>query len=100
MGLEIITNNHPRLLLCWHDLTKAERESFDYLDTDESREFASFFRYRGAAYDLGEFMRCPSGAEFKGWDAYSADSFYSGILIRLGKDCYNGDSVIVARYFS
>lgn len=107
--IEIITNNQPREIIDACQLTPAQREQFDYLDwpaIEEGRDSASFFRYRGELYDLGEFMRCDSG-QFPGWDGYASDSFFSGTLVRYPRENYgrgreeiDTESVIVARYYS
>lgn len=94
MSLTITTNNQPRFLLNWFDLTDKERSEFDYLKTEEEQSEHQFFRYRGWTYDLGEFMRAPE--ELKPWHGYHGDSYFSGILVK-----YVGDeSVICATYYS
>lgn len=102
MTLTIKTNNIPRLLIDSYQLTEKEREQFDYLDwaaIDEGSDSATFFRYKGRLYDLGEFMRTPEGAEeMKGWDVYASDSYFSGTLVKYCKD--DNDYVIVASYYS
>ena len=90
--MTIKTNNVPRDVLSWYELTDAERAEFDYLDSDTAQSDASFFRYRGNIYDLGEFMISP----LKGWDGYHSDSYFSGILVRYVEDC---ERVIVATYY-
>jgi hypothetical protein len=105
MALTIKTNRIPRDVLRWHDLTPKERAEFDYLDTEERQDEASFMRYRNWTYDLGEFMRCPADSSpapdslgFSGWDGYHSDSYFSGILIRYpDSDC---EQVIAATYYS
>ena len=76
--MEIITNNHERPLLDWFELTDKEREWFDWEGADEG----SFFRYRGEAYSLGEFL----ATDIPGWDGFHADSFFSGIAVKLSDD--------------
>ena len=93
--MTIKTNNVPRDVVYWYELTDAERAEFDYLDSDDAQSDASFFRHRGNVYDLGEFMRTPEGM-FEDWDGYRSDSFFSGILIRYVEDC---DRVIIATYY-
>ena len=73
--MKIRTNNKPRDILQAYQLTKKELAEFDYLE-GERLEFTSFFRYKGNVYDLGEFMCCPSGSPFKGWNGYYSDSFF------------------------
>jgi hypothetical protein len=102
--LTIHTNNVPRNTLNWFELTPKEQKEFDYLDTEDRQMDASFLRYKGQIYDLGEFIRVSepmkSNCQFKGvekWDGYSSDSFFSGILIKYVNDY---EQVIPATYFS
>jgi len=101
--MTIKTNNVPRDVLFWYELTDAERAEFDYLDSEVAQSDASFFRYRGVVYDLGEFSRIdktvaphPQRQGWEAWDGYMSDSFFSGILIRYVEDC---DRVIIATYY-
>lgn len=94
--MDIVTNNIPRDLIKDYQLSEKEREEFDYLDwekIDNGEDSATFFRYKGRLYDLGEFVRTPES--LKPWDGMSADSFFSGILIRLVDD-----QIIVGQYFA
>lgn len=103
----IRTNNVPRDVIDAYELTAAEREEFDYLDwpaIDAGTDGASFFRYRGQLYDLGEFSRdCGilrgSGlpAHLSSWDGYSSDSFFSATVVRYVD---NFERVIVGRVYS
>jgi len=93
MATTIQTNNVPRYTLGWHNLTAKEQAEFDYLDTNDRRYEASFVRYRGVVYDLGEFMRVESGyggssgnGALHGWDGYHADSYFSAVLVRYVGD--------------
>lgn len=98
MGVRIITNNVPRFTVYAHELTAAEREQYDYHDwaaIDDGRDSATFFRYRGELYDLGNFIRIESDDEFKDWNGYSGDSYFSGTLVKLIDD----ESIIVGRYY-
>ncbi len=99
MTIKIVTNNKPRLLIDAYQLTEKEREEFDYLDwkvITSGDDDATFFRYKGQLYDLGDFMLCPSDFQFEGWTGYYSDSAFSGILIKL---CDNNDYIIVGRYY-
>lgn len=95
-GMRITTNNVPRDILHAWNLTLAELSEFDYLidkpdnATDEELQQlwydcgASFFRYRGEVYDMGEFMRIePNSVHFEGWDGYRSDSFLAVCLFGL-----------------
>ncbi len=101
--LTIKTNHQPRNTLTWDELSEKERAEFsDYLETDEQRENATFMRYRGWCYNLGEFLSTNvstngMAGSFPGWDGYAADSFSSGVLVKF-VDEY--DSVIAATYYS
>lgn len=100
MTVEIRTNNKPRLLIDDYQLTPDERKEFDYLNwqaIEAGNDSATFFRYKGQLYDLGEFMRCPDTAWFKGWDGYYSDSAFSGVLVRY---CQDTDYVVIGMYFS
>lgn len=90
--MKIITNNQPRLLLYGYELTDKEKQDFDYLEDIDSH---SFLKYKGTIYDAGEFMRVDNDY-LKGWDGYSSDSYFSGVLIKY----IDSDHVIVARYYS
>lgn len=92
--MKITTNNVPRDVIDACQLTPAERKEFDYLPWDKieaGEGSASFFRYRGATYDLGEFMTttAPFGwpaMHALGWHGYLADSFFSAIVVRYADD--------------
>lgn len=90
--ITIITNNQPRDILHGFQLPKKYREEFDYL-TDEEYGDHAFFIYKKQAYSLSEFIRSEN---FKNWDGYSSDSFFSGVLIKIVDE---GDSVIVGWYY-
>lgn len=53
--MKIRTNNIPRDILWAGQLTEQELTEFDYLD-EESLDDASFFRYKGNVYDLGQYF--------------------------------------------
>ena len=99
--LTIRTNNVPRFTLDAYELTTKEKCAFDYLPweaIDNGNDSATFFRFKGQLYDLGEFMRCGHSCGMEGWDGYHSDSAFSGVLIKcVGNDT---DSVIVGQYFS
>ena len=92
--MKIVTNNQPRENLTWRQLTPAEQKEFDYFDPSN---IGSFFRYKGAVYDLGEFMRVDHTVIPDKWHGYASDSYFSGVLVRYTSDC---EQVIVGRYYS
>jgi hypothetical protein len=92
--IKVTTNNVPRDVIDAWQLTPAERAEFDYLDWNaimDGRDSASFFRYKGQLYDLGNFMRLDGGPlTDAGWQGASADSAFSATLVRY----VNGQVVI------
>jgi hypothetical protein len=94
--MEIKTNHQYRPVLYWDELTNKEKSEYDFDGAEES----TYFRYRGWAYTLEDFMvlrHDDPGMPFKGWDAYRGDSFFSGVVIKMS-DC--GEAVMVGRYMS
>ena len=108
MTVEFTTNNVPRFVLDAYELTEKERAEFDYIDWDaiaRGEDSATFIRYRGWTYDLGDFMRTNEIGlpdEFREWDGYVSDTFFSGIVVKYARED-NGDidpeRVIMGRYF-
>ena len=91
--MRIITNNQPRQLIYGYELTEKQRQDFDYLEDIDGNNFV---KYKGNIYDVSEFMSTHNMDSLKGWDGYSSDSFFSGILIKY----IDSDTVIVGRYYS
>jgi len=100
-GLTIICNNVPRDIVDSWELTADERADFDYYDwskLEAGEESASFIRYKGETYDLGDFeVWSNPSSPMSGWDGMRSDSFFSGILFRYVNDF---EQVVVGRYFS
>lgn len=94
--VKVITNNKPRHLIDASELTPEERAEFDYLDweaIEDGRDSATFFRYRGQLYDLGEFSRDYGITKDAGlpehlsrWDGYLSESFFSALVVRYVED--------------
>lgn len=85
MAMQIITNNVPRLLLDFCQLTAKEQKEYDALECPDDY---SYIRYRGDVYSLEEFMRTSKDSELraKGWDGYIGESFFSAVLIKIVED--------------
>ena len=97
--LTIVTNNVPRDVIEAHELTAVERAKFDYHDwqaLDRGEDSASFFRYKGELFDLGEFERC-ADTRMQGWQGIQTDTFFSGTLVRY---CDDNERVVVGRVYS
>jgi len=96
---KIITNHVPRFTVDGIDLTPKERKEFDYY-SDEEIAFKNFVRYKGQVIDLSEVLYIRSGFspdEFRNWEGYAPDSYFSGILVRY---CQDHERVIMGRYYS
>ena len=87
--MNIITNNHYRFTLTWHELTETEQN--DLTGLYDTIEESTFFRYRGHVYDLGEFQAKTRynnlDPQLHGWDGYKNEPFFSSILVRYSDDC-------------
>lgn len=95
------TNNQPRDILYWYDLSEKEKAEFDYINVD-NQECAQFVKYKGWIYDLNEFIRVepeklPHSSPLKGWHGYTSDTFFSGVLVKYASDC---ERVILGRFYS
>jgi hypothetical protein len=101
-AIRVVTNHVPRDVIDASELTVDERREFDYLDwvaLEDGRDSASFFRYKGQLYDLGEFevWDNPLSPTRYGWDGYRADGYFSGLAVRY---CDNFERVVVGRYMA
>ncbi len=100
--MKIITNNQPRRIIEDSELTATERAEFDYLDwaaVDEGNDSASFFRYKGQLYDLGDAMTLSitlAVGPFKGWHGHYVESYLTGVLVKYADEYC--EKVIVGRY--
>lgn len=85
--MTITTNNIPRNTLYRHEVPEAVlADQFDYLDDEEADD--GFFQYRGVWYHLSEFMVTTNlPDELQKWHGYKAESFSTGVLVRLSNDC-------------
>ena len=99
MSISIKTNNKPRDILQWNNLTVKERAEFDWLKTEAEQDEASFIRYRGWVYCLSEFMslRITGTPEFKPWHGVHNDTYFSGVLVRYVE---HGEAVVCGMFYS
>ena len=86
--MTIKTDKKWKYLKSGDELPKKWRKEFDYL-TDAQYTDVRFAYYNKYYYDVQEFMRFEGGNfrnEFSGWDGYSSDSYFFGIVIKLSSD--------------
>lgn len=101
--LTIITNHVPREIVEAWELTPDERKRFDYVNwaaVERGEDSASFVRYKGETYDLGDTEGTfPADRRW----FYLSDSFFSGVLFRYLTDERgepDADHIICGRYYA
>ena len=106
--LRIITNHHPRPLLSWYELDEEQqawvRGEHTWLWDNEvaTWDSESFIVYKGWIYPLSDFMRIDeksAGCPFRDWDGYAGDSYFSGTLVKLVDDMWDGPAVVMGWYY-
>jgi hypothetical protein len=75
----IKTNNVPRQLFNWYELSNKKRNEFSYVDKEDCSS-NSFFRYKGQLYYLGNFMRVGT---LDGWEGAEFFTMHSGVCVRF-----------------
>jgi hypothetical protein len=96
MTLTIKTNHQWRDLVYRNDVpAKVLADDFDYQNPEETLD--GFFCYRGHWYHLDGFMMTTGNADLAAWDGYASDSYFSGVVIKLDRDC---ERIKVGTYFS
>jgi len=87
MNVTIKTNHQWRNLAYRHDVPADILENdFGYQNADETLD--GFFCYRGHWYHLDQFMSISLGNRaLAGWDGQLSDSYFSGIVIKMSRDC-------------
>ena len=106
----IITNNTPRYLYSYLELSDKVRTEFDYL-SEEQHDELRFVKYKQTWYDVYESVCIvprsskyhppfayivDDDSELAKFDCMAVDSYYSGICFRMVQYV----SVIVGRYIS
>jgi len=95
-NLEIIKDNKWKYFRYRYEVPrKVLKEQFDHLSEEEYLD--NFFKYKKVWYHISDFMRLENNVpkEFKNYDGYSSDSFFSGVLIKLSED---GERYKIATY--
>jgi len=116
MTVEVITNNVPRDLKVWEQLTEEQQRQvgsdYDYIFNDDLYLTEQFFTYKGHTYPLSEFLSVYGPLTrsrpdwLQEWHGYTNDTFFSGIVIRYPRGDWGWDDeeldydrVIVGTYF-
>ena len=114
--LKIVTNYVPRDVVMGYQMNhKILKDEFDIetesMSDDEISDLCAmeFVKFRGVWYNLQDFITTAPGPwnhglpeEFEGWDGYSSDSFFSGVLLKYARDDdrMDFDRVVMATYYS
>jgi hypothetical protein len=114
--LKIVTNNVPRDVLSGYEMDpQILRDVFDIeiqdMNDDQIGDLCAmqFVKFRGMWYDLQDFITTSPGPwnhglpeEFRQWDGYASDSFFSGVLLKYARedDRMDFDRVVMATYYS
>jgi hypothetical protein len=93
--VNVRTNNQPRELLTFNDLTAKEAEDFRSYVKEDDRNSPSFFRYRKDVFYLGNFMRTQALAPK--WDGAEHYTMSSGVCVRYTPDL---DHIVVGTFWS
>lgn len=86
--IDIYGNNQARDLLNFHELTESEQYEFSNSDLFSNEEEETYFRYKGHIVPLSDIQVIAPMNPFYGYgfDGYSPDSFFSGLLVKLVED--------------
>lgn len=114
--INIVTNNVPRDVISGYEMDpKILKKEFDIdiegINDDQIGDLCSmeFVKFRGVWYDLQDFITTRPGPwnhglpeEFREWDGYSSDSFFSGILLKYARedDRIDHERVVLGTYYS
>lgn len=99
--ITIRSNFHKIDILAGWQLSNKEKRQFYYYSSLSDLHEASFFRYRGRVYDMEEFSIFQDANRpdaFKNWEAYSNDTYSSGLVIRFAPDT-NFECIQVGYWF-
>jgi hypothetical protein len=92
---KIITDNKWKNFKYRNEVPKSVlSDEFHYQDDDVGD---GYIFYNHNWYHIDQFMRLSGTHPFHGWEAYSGDSFFSGVVIKVSKD---GEQYMIGRYYS
>ena len=90
--MDIVTDHKWKQFLYGYELPdKVLYRDFDFIRHPET--YDQFIKYRGRYYYIEQFT-C---TDIEGWDGVCADSYFSGILIKISKD---GESYKIGTYYA
>ncbi len=84
--MKIITNNHYRQIVYFHELETHEQDELK--DSYDTVEESSFFRYRGHVYDLNDFLRINEQwgkGTLRDWDGCCNETIFSSVLVKYSE---------------
>tara|TARA_R110000851_G_scaffold279754_1_gene433043 strand:- start:11 stop:361 length:351 start_codon:yes stop_codon:yes gene_type:complete len=109
---KITTNNQPRQIIDFQDLTQKEKEHFDWFKPDELQggfvrfkgHFdwfkpdelqGGFVRFKGQVYCLDEFIGIHKDGSLSkgGWQGFESQSAFDAIIMKYDK--YDSDYVVM-----
>lgn len=94
--MKIVTNNHMKMFKYGYEVPTDVHADYNWLDGDERQD--GWIKYRDSWLHISDFMRT-SDDDFKGWDGYMSDTYFSGVVIRHVSDGVD-DGYVIGRYMS
>ena len=96
--MQIKTNNQPRDLITYDELTVKQQAELGELELEEVESWKGFV-FKGQVYSLDDFTIYPEGSEEKalGWDGGMAQSAFHAVVVKIANSDF--DSVVVGQVF-
>lgn len=96
--MQIKTNNQPRDLITYDELTVKQQADLGELELEEVESWKGFV-FKGQVYSLDDFTIYPEGSEEKalGWDGGMAQSAFHAVVVKIADSDF--DSVVVGQVF-
>lgn len=96
--MQIKTNNQPRDLITYDELTVKQQAELGELELEEVESWKGFV-FKGQVYSLDDFTIYPEGSEEKalGWDGGMAQSAFHAVVVKIADSDF--DSVVVGQVF-
>lgn len=96
--MQIKTNNQPRDLITYDELTEKQQAELGELELEEVESWKGFV-FKGQVYSLDDFTIYSEGSEEKalGWDGGMAQSAFHAVVVKIADSDF--DSVVVGQVF-